>query len=76
MLSENFDCDGIRNKSDEDEIAFIENVVSRKGIPANFVPFQRSYPNKIFYKEDGEQREWVFFLKKINSSVLIVFAIH
>lgn len=48
----------ITNKSDENKIVFIRNIISQKRIPANFVPLQNSYQNKIFFRENGEQREW------------------
>lgn len=51
----------IKDESDENKIVFIRNIISQKGIPANFVPLQNSYQNKIFLRENGEQREWILF---------------
>lgn len=60
MGSENYSRE-IRNKRDTHKIDFIESIISQKGIPDNFVPLPRSFPNKIFFKDDGEQREWISF---------------
>lgn len=51
----------IRDKTDRDKIISIKNVTSQTGIPSNFTPLPRSNANKIFFKTNGQQREWVFF---------------
>lgn len=61
MLDDKYTSDVIRNKSDEQKVIFIKNVISQKGIPVNFVAFEKSYANKIFFRENEVQREWIFF---------------
>lgn len=56
--------DVIRNKSDENKVAFITNTITEKGIPAHFEPLPNSYERKIFFRrKDGteEQREWLLY---------------
>lgn len=59
MTDKNYTHDDIRTECDEVKVGFITNIISQKGIPANFVPIPKSYPNKIFFREDGTQREWI-----------------
>lgn len=57
-------CDEIRSKNNEMKCAFIKNVISQTGIPANFTPLPRSSQNKIFHRINGneeEYREWILF---------------
>lgn len=61
MIDENYNCVDIGNESDGNKIEFIENIISREGIPANFVPLANTYQNKIFFRADGMQREWILF---------------
>lgn len=51
----------IRSQSDENKVVFIKNIISQKGIPANFVPLQYSCQNKIFFGADNKKREWILF---------------
>lgn len=61
MIDENYTYDVIRNKSDADKVVFIKNIISQKGIPVNFSAFQNSYVHKIFFRDDGEQRDWILY---------------
>lgn len=51
----------IKNKSDEQKVVFIKNTLSQREIPGNFVRLQNSKPEKNFFRENGERREWVLF---------------
>lgn len=58
-----YDVQQITNKGDEIKIAFIDDVKSQEGIPANFKPLSKSNENKIFFRTENnreEKREWLF----------------
>lgn len=61
MVDDNYTHDVIRNKSDGDKVVFIKSIISQKGIPASFGGYQNSYVHKIFFRDDGEQRDWILY---------------
>lgn len=61
MVDANYISTDITNKSDEQKVVFIKNTLSQQEIPANFVPLPNSKLENIFFRENGERREWILF---------------
>lgn len=62
----------MRNRSDHDKINFIDITISQKDIPKNFVPLPKSNSEKIFFRENGEKREFILFE---NNKFFCVFCV-
>lgn len=53
----------IRDRSKQEKLDFISNVLSQTELPLDFIPIAKSNANKIFFRNNGERRDWVFFEK-------------
>lgn len=53
----------IRDRSKQEKLDFMSNVLSQTELPSDFIPIARSNTNKIFFRNNGERRDWVFFEK-------------
>lgn len=54
----------VRSQSNEFKVAFINDIISKAGIPTNFQSLPNSNENKIWYRinnSEQEPREWLFY---------------